>query len=56
MKKKEKKDKLRRLLLSRETIQVLDEPVLLELARGGNACPRTSSYTGLEDSAGCGTE
>jgi hypothetical protein len=31
----DQKQKPRRLTLSRETIKVLDEPALLELARGG---------------------
>jgi hypothetical protein len=33
--KKDKEDKKRRLTLSRETIQILDDPTLLELVRGG---------------------
>lgn len=37
----------RRLSLSRETIQVLDDPTLLELARGG----RTGTFSGLECNA-----
>jgi hypothetical protein len=42
--KKDKKETPRRLMLSRETIQILDQPSLLELARGGDGepCPTDS--------------
>lgn len=47
--KKDKQDKNRRLTLSRETIQVLDDPRLLGLVIGGTSqwgggCTRTGTF------------
>jgi len=57
VKKRTVEDKPRRLTLSRETIQVLDEPALLEHAKGGLATITTSqTRTGYEmsgSSEGC---
>jgi hypothetical protein len=46
---REKNRKPRRLSLNRETIQVLDDPALLELARGGSnfhSCDTATNYDG----------
>jgi hypothetical protein len=56
VKKRTAEDKPRRLTLSRETIQILDEPALLTQAKGGLATITTSqTWTGYElnDSSGC---
>jgi hypothetical protein len=39
IKDEKKKGMPRRLTLNRETIQVLDDPALLELAKGGHVVP-----------------
>jgi hypothetical protein len=56
--KKDKQDKNRRLTLSRETIQVLDDPRLLGLVIGGTSqwgggCTRTFNNEVISDSNGC---
>jgi hypothetical protein len=54
MKKQEKKDKTRRLILSRETIHALDEQqVLLKMAQGGFGTFQTSSGPSHEISGAC---
>jgi hypothetical protein len=41
-----KKNTTRRLTLSRETIQRLDETALLQIPKGGVVCPRPDSMSG----------
>jgi hypothetical protein len=53
---KDQEQKPRRLSLKRETIQILHDPVLLALAKGGitdEPCPTTSHSHQQNDSSGC---
>lgn len=47
---KDQEQKPRRLSLNRETIQVLNDPALLELARGGGSGPTFTQPTQQQES------
>lgn len=51
LKKTEEKERARRLTLHRETIQILDDPLLLALARGGTVARDPSGTT--TEGTGC---
>ena len=55
MKDQEEKRKLRRLRLSRETIRLLGDPVLLGWARGGYETGNTCSCPGGGNTCTCNT-